>query len=83
MVIVKAKFPQHWRNNRYDKDQVMPATEKQGERLTKAGVTYYDLAEAVEFPDESWKVDGIKDYLTENDIEFESTLRKAELLELC
>lgn len=44
-VIVRAKFPQGWRNNKYDKDEKMPANEKQGRRLTQAGVAYYDFEE--------------------------------------
>lgn len=44
-VIVRARFPQHWRGDKYDKDEKMPATEKQARRLTQANVAYYDFEE--------------------------------------
>ncbi len=83
MVIVRAKFNQHWRGDYYEKDAKMPANEKQAERLTSCGVAYYDVEEIEPIPDESYTVEEIKAYLDSEEIEYKSNAKKAELLELC
>lgn len=45
MVIVRARFPQGWRGDTYEKDEKMPANEEQARRLTQANVAYYDFEE--------------------------------------
>lgn len=44
-IVVRASFPQGWRGDTYGQDEIMPATEEQGRRLTQAGVAYYDFVE--------------------------------------
>lgn len=83
MVIVRAKFNQHWRGNFYRAGDEMPATDKQGERLTQSKQAYYDVKEIEPFPDDSYTIEEIKAYLDANEIEYKSNLKKAELLELC
>lgn len=51
-VIVRARFPQHWRGDKYDEDEKMPANEKQARRLTQANVAYYDFEEDVYVEDD-------------------------------
>lgn len=95
MVTVKAKFPQWWRNNKYDKDQEMPANKEQARRLTKAGVAYYSVEKVEVTNKDSEEVETlevaptmantkkeIEEYLDDNGIEYDEYATKTELLEL-
>lgn len=91
MVIVRARFPQHWRNNKYDKDEKMPANEEQARRLTQANVAYYDfeedeeteeLMDSLQKPTMDNTKKEIEAYLEEQAIEYDEYATKSELLEL-
>lgn len=80
-IVVRAAFPQGWRSNKYDQDEIMPATEEQARRLTQAGVAYYDFVED-EKPTMNNTKKEIEQYLDGHDIEYDEYATKAELLEL-
>lgn len=80
MVIIRARFPQHWRGNYYEQDEKMPATEEQGRRLTQADVAYYDFEDEV--PTMSNTKKEIEAYLDAKGLEYDEYATKSELLEL-
>lgn len=79
-IIVRASFPQGWRNNKYDKDEKMPATEAQARRLTASEQAYYDF-ETNKAPTMDNTKKEIISYLEVQGYEYEETETKAELLE--
>lgn len=79
-VIVRARFPQGWRGDDYDKDEKMPANEQQARRLTQANVAYYDFEDDKPTMDNTKKE--IEAYLEEAEIEYDEYATKSELLEL-
>lgn len=83
-VVVRAAFNQGWRGDKYEQDDIMPATEKQAQRLTQSGQAYYDFEPDTE-PDKPTMQNTKKEieaYLEDAEIEYDEYATKSELLEL-
>jgi hypothetical protein len=86
--MVRATFSQHWRGSEYAKDELIPADEKQEVALVKCGRAYYDIPDPITpdmrtIPTMDNTKSEIMVYLEADGIEFDKTLTKSELLELC
>jgi len=77
--MVKASFSQHWRGSYYPKGEPIPASEEQAERLVRCGQAYVEA----DTPTTANTKAEIMAYLEADGINFDPSLTKAQLLELC
>jgi len=78
--MIRASYKRKWRGNWYEKDEMIPANEKQEYRMVKAGQAYYDVLP--DKPTMDCLKSEIQDYLEAEQIDYSESMTKAELLEL-
>lgn len=94
-MVVKAVFNHWWHGNRYQPDDIMPATEEQAKRLTSSGQAYYDFEDSEkpkavsledidpnEYVNMSNTKKEIEQFLDRYGIEYSEYMTKSELLDL-
>lgn len=84
--MIRAKFKHSRKGVVFQRDEeITNLTKAEQEEAVLNKLAYYDKpkVEILSKPTDSNTVDYIKDYLEQEGIEYDSNLRKAELLELC